>query len=179
MSNYNVTFRYAEAFTEHALELGVYEKVIEDAELIFNTLNGSRELRNFLSSPVLKDAKKEELLFAVFGDKISDVTLQFLNFVVDKGRIEMLAEIMQRFLEIRDEKENITDVTLKSVFTLDEAQALKVKKKMEEFTGKKVRFHNIVDESIIGGYMAQIKDTVLDASVKRQLERLKKVLIEE
>ncbi len=179
MSNYNVTFRYAEAFTEHAVEENVYEKAVRDVELIYNTLVGSRELRNFLSSPVLKEAKKKELLSAIFGDKISDVTMQFLNFVIDKGRIELLSEIMQRFLEIRDEKENITDVVLKSAISLDEALSGKVKSKMEEYTGKKVRFHNVVDESIIGGYTAQIKDTVVDASVKRQLERLKKVLIED
>ncbi len=179
MSNYNVTFRYAEAFTEHAADKGAYAKVIKDVELIYNTLEGSRELRNFLSSPVLKETKKKEILAAIFGDKVSDVTLQFLNFVVDKGRTEMLPEIMQRFLEIRDEKENITDVVLKSAISLDDALADKVKSKMENYTGKKVRFHNVVDESIIGGYTAQIKDTVVDASVKRQLERLKKVLIED
>jgi F-type H+-transporting ATPase subunit delta len=179
MSNYNVTSRYADAFTEFAEEKSVYDKVVQDVELINNTLVGSRELRNFLSSPVLKDAKKKEIIEAVFGDKINDVTVQFLNFVVDKGRIEMLQEIMQRFLEVRDEKENITDVTFKSVVELGNEQAARIKTEMESYTGKNVRFKNVVDESLIGGYTAQIKDTVLDASVKRQLERLKKTLIEE
>jgi F-type H+-transporting ATPase subunit delta len=179
MSNYNVTSRYADAFTEFAEEKSVYNKVVQDVELIYNTLTGSRELRNFLSSPVLKDTKKKEIIEAVFGDKINDVTVQFLNFVVDKGRIEMLQEVMQRFLEIRDEKENITDVTFKSVIELGDEQAARIKLEMESYTGKNVRFKNIVDKSLIGGYTAQIKDTVLDASVKRQLERLKKTLIEE
>ncbi len=179
MSNYNITSRYADAFTEFAEDKSVYDKVVQDVELINNTLVGSRELRNFLSSPVLKETKKKEIIKAVFGDKINDVTVRFLNFVVDKGRIEMLHEIMQRFLEIRDKKENITDVTFKSVIELGDEQAKRIKAEMETYTGKNVRFKNIVDKSLIGGYTAQIKDTVLDASVKRQLERLKKTLIEE
>ncbi len=177
MSSYNVSSRYARALIELAEEKNIYDKVIEDVQTVYSTLKGSRELRVVLSSPIISEEKKKEILSAIFDKYIGEDVGRFLAFVVDKGRVELLTEITRRILEINDERQNIADVTLKSVIELDSVQVEKIKKAFEEYTGKKIRFKNILDESIIGGYVAQVKDKVFDASVKRQLERLKETLI--
>ncbi len=177
MSSYNVSSRYARALIELAEEKNIYDKVIEDVQTVYSTLKDSRELRVVLSSPIISEDKKKDILSAIFDKYVGEDVGRFLAFVVDKGRVELLTEITRRILEINDERQNIADVTLKSVIELDSAQVEKIKKAFEEYTGKKIRFKNILDESIIGGYVAQVKDKVFDASVKRQLERLKETLI--
>jgi len=177
MSSYNVSSRYARALIELAEEKNIYDKVIEDVQTVYFTLKDSRELRVVLSSPIISEEKKKDILSAIFDKYVGEDVGRFLAFVVDKGRVELLTEITRRILEINDERQNIADVTLKSVIELDSAQVEKIKKAFEEYTGKKIRFKNILDESIIGGYVAQVKDKVFDASVKRQLERLKETLI--
>ena len=177
MSSYNVSSRYAHALIELAEEKNIYDKVIEDVQTVYSTLKDSRELRVVLSSPIISEDKKKDILSAIFDKYVGEDVGRFLAFVVDKGRVELLTEITRRILEINDERQNIADVTLKSVIELDSAQVEKIKKAFEEYTGKKIRFKNILDESIIGGYVAQVKDKVFDASVKRQLERLKETLI--
>ncbi len=177
MSSYNVSSRYARALIELAEEKNIYDKVIEDVQTVYSTLKDSRELRVVLSSPIISEEKKKDILSAIFDKYVGEDVGRFLAFVVDKGRVELLTEITRRILEINDERQNIADVTLKSVIELDSAQVEKIKKAFEEYTGKKIRFKNILDESIIGGYVAQVKDKVFDASVKRQLERLKETLI--
>ncbi len=177
MSSYNVSSRYARALIELAEEKNIYDKVIEDVQTVYSTLKESRELRVALSSPIISEDKKKDILSAIFDKYVGEDVGRFLAFVVDKGRVELLTEITRRILEINDERQNIADVTLKSVIELDSAQVEKIKKAFEEYTGKKIRFKNILDESIIGGYVAQVKDKVFDASVKRQLERLKETLI--
>jgi F-type H+-transporting ATPase subunit delta len=176
MSSYNVSSRYAFALIELAEEKNIYDKVIEDVKTVYETLKGSRELRVMLSSPILAEEKKKEILKAIFGKYVGEDVERFLSFVVDKGRVDLLTDITKRILEINDEKQNIANVTLKSVFELDESQSAKIKEAFENYTGKKIRFENVIDESIIGGYVAQVKDKVFDASVKRQLERLKETL---
>ncbi len=176
MSSYNVSTRYAMALIELAEEKNIYDKVIEDIQTVYNTLKDSRELRVYLSSPVLSEEKKKEILSAIFDNYVGSDVSSFLSFVVDKGRIDLLDEIAKRVLEINDEKQNIADLTIKSVVELDDTQTQKIKDAFKEFTGKKIRFKNVVDESIIGGFVAQVKDTVYDASVKHQLKRLKETL---
>jgi F-type H+-transporting ATPase subunit delta len=177
MSSYNVSSRYAFALIELAEEKNIYDKVIEDIDTVYNTLKGSRELRVMLSSPIISEDKKKEILSAIFGNVVGEDVSRFLSFIVDKGRINLLEDIAKRILEINDEKKNIVNVTLKSVFELDSTQVDKIKLAFENYTGKNVRFKNVTDDSIIGGFVAQVKDTVFDASVKRQLERLKETLI--
>ncbi len=179
MSNYSITSRYSLALQEMAEEKNIYSSVVENVELVFASLQGSRELRNYLSTPIISEQKKMELLEAVFTNYISEDVLNFMKFVVKKGRINLLKDILSDFLKKRDEKENITDVVLKSTYKLDETQSEVVKNQLEKFSGKKIRFSNRVDESIIGGYIAEINDVIVDASVKRQLEKIKNTLINE
>ncbi len=177
MSSYNVSSRYAYALIELAEEKNIYDKVIEDIDTVYETLKGSRELRVTLASPIIAEDKKKEILAAIFDNYVGEDVSRFLSFVVDKGRVDLLTDIAKRILEINDEKQNIAHVTLKSVYELDNEQIAKIKTAFANYTGKKIKFKNVIDESIIGGYVAQVKDKVFDASVKRQLERLKETLI--
>jgi F-type H+-transporting ATPase subunit delta len=46
-------------------------------------------------------------------------------------------------------------------------------KKLEKYTGKNVRMHTALDKDLKGGLLIQIGDTVLDATIRHQLEMLK------
>jgi F-type H+-transporting ATPase subunit delta len=59
---------------------------------------------------------------------------------------------------------------------LDRVDSSAVQSKLEELTSKKVRLSFSIDKSLVGGFVAQVGDTVYDGSVRRQLEILRRQL---
>ncbi|MBU1098456.1 MAG: ATP synthase F1 subunit delta [Bacteroidetes bacterium] len=179
MGKLNISNRYAKAFIETANEKKVIEKVTEDMQLIQNVLENSRELRTFLSNPIMNDAKKIEVLSAIFSDKLCDVSLSFLKFIVEKKRINMLIDISRRFNDIRDESLRISNAEVITATQIDDTQKEMLKTNLESFTKKKLRMKFKTDDSIIGGFKVRILDQIIDATLKNQLNKLKKKLLEE
>lgn len=179
MSVFNISNRYANAFLGQIQELNIFDKAAEDIELVYNTLNESKELRVALASPVISEDQKKKILDAVFGDKISKETKNFLVFIVSKNREDILFDIAKRFLELRDEKKEIVNVVVTTAVELDADEKKLFEERLEKYTGKKVRMSYLIDDKIIGGFLVKIKDELLDASVVHQLELLKKRLVKE
>ncbi len=179
MGNLNVSNRYAAALINSAGEKNVLEEVSGDMLLVYNTLHGSKELRNCLASPILKEAKKTEIVEAVFADRVGSDSMNFLRFIVAKKRVDILTDIVKRFNDIRDEELGIADAEVTTAFEADESQKDKLKTQLEEYTGSKLRMKFNIDSSIIGGFIVKISDKVIDASLNNQLKKLKKKLLDE
>lgn len=177
MSDFNITSRYANALIELSEEKNVFEKTASDVELVFNTLTGSKDLRNMLASPVIKSAKKIEILKEIFDSYISQDTINFLTFIVNKNREDLLYEIAKSFVQLKNGKQGLVDINVKSAVEFDEAQKDLMKTQLAEYTKKQVRIDFNVDDNLIGGFVAKVGDTVLDGSVKQQLKNLKKQLL--
>ena len=179
MSEFVISTRYANALMELSEEKGTFEKSVNDISLIKNTLDSSKELRNFLISPVIASEKKSAALEEIFKSKIGDNVNRFLLFLVEKGRENFLLDICERFISLSNEKLNQVNVNITSAIELSISQQNEIKAKLEGMTSKKVLPSYNIDNSIIGGFKARFNDTVVDASVKHQLELLKKKLFEE
>jgi F-type H+-transporting ATPase subunit delta len=177
MSTYNISTRYALALLELAEEKQISEIVSSDVDLILNTLQQSRDLRLILKSPIIKDQKKIDILDELFKNKISIDTNNFLKFIVDKKREELLLDIMLRYSELNDEKLGRVKVEVFSADELEQNQKDVIKTKLIEFTNKKVTVKYNTDNTLIGGFIAKVGDSVIDASVQQQLSKLKKHLL--
>lgn len=174
MSNFNVSNRYAKALLDMSTDSGTFEKVSEDVELVYKSLLDSRDLRNVLLSPVIREEKKVSVLDEIFNSHISGDTMRFIKFVVDKSRANMMIDIMKRYIELKNDKLDIIEVAVVSNSTMTDIQKNNLETKLKERTGKSVLLSFSTDESLIGGFRLKLKDTVIDASVKHQLEELRK-----
>jgi len=179
MSEFVISTRYANALMEISEEKNSFERTMEDMEFVNNTLLNSKELKNVLQNPIISSKKKSTILEEIFSSHISEGVKNFLELIVNKGRENILLEISNRFLELCDEKLNRTKVQISSAIELSDEQKENIAKKLEEITNKKIISEYKIDNSIIGGFKARFGDTVIDASVKHQLELLKKKLFEQ
>ncbi len=148
-------------------------------KLIENSMSASRELDLFFANPVIERAKKRSVVKALFGGKIDDMTLGFLDLLIDKGREKLTGSISVQFGVLLDELMGIVNADVKAPYALDDNGQKGVRSKLEGITGKKVRVSFSLDKTLIGGFLAQVGDTVYDGSVKRQLELLRGKLSEE
>jgi F-type H+-transporting ATPase subunit delta len=179
MSEYNISSRYAKALLDLAEEKQELERVYEDMYTVNQTLRDSKELRAMLKSPVVKDHQKHDILDGIFKEHINRDSLQFLHFIVDKNRENYLFDISNRFIELYDHKQGIVKAEIKSSAELNDEQKDVLSKKLAEYTGKKVEASYRKDDAILGGFIVRIGDTVLDASVNRQLQLLKERLLQD
>ncbi len=173
MSNIRVATRYASALMKLTNEQKKSDAVAEDLMTVKNALQASRELRNVFASPVIPKEKKKAILRDVFKKKASELVLGYLEHIIDKGRENVLGEILTQYFIQRDEQLGIVRVSVKTSVEFSSKQEKDLEKQLEAMTKKKIEIAFNLDASIKGGFIARVGDTVLDGSVKRQLEILK------
>lgn len=179
MSVFRISYRYANSLMLLAEEKNIFKKISDDADLIFNTLNASKELRAVLKSPVVKSTDKKALLEKIFQNKINNDTESFINFVVEKNREDILFDIFKEFLALVDKKNGVVKAKVVSAIDLNDQIKQKMVGDLEKKTNKKISANYHVDPNMIGGFIVRIEDTVYDASVKNQLNLLRKSFSQE
>ncbi len=177
MSVFGITNRYASALLKQAEEIDKFEQISADVQLVYDTIDGSKDLRVLLESPIVAEDKKQSILKELFSDKVGKECMNFLMLVVDKNREDILFEITERYLELRDDKMNVVPVSITTAVSLSDSDRELFQESLEEYTGKKLRTNYTVNDKIIGGFLVKIKDKMLDASILQQLNLLKKRLV--
>lgn len=179
MSVYRVAYRYANSLIQLAEEKNVFGNIASDGDLIFNTLNDSKELRTVLKSPVVKPNDKKILLEKIFAGRINSETLSFMNFVLEKNREDILFEIFKEFNALVDKRNGAVKAFVSSVVELNDEIKKRLVNNLESKSGQKIMANYNINPKLIGGFIAKIEDTVYDASIKHQLELLRKKFLEE
>jgi len=173
MSEYKVSRRYATSLLESAIEKNMLDSIALDIELVASTLEANRQLILALSNPIIRPNVKLKVLEAIFKSRVNADTMNFIRFLVEKNREELLNNISRIFLELRDEHLGIVNVEVTSAAEFNIDQIEELKNKLEKFLNKKVRLSFKFNNEIIGGFIAKVDDTVFDASLIHQLELLK------
>lgn len=176
MSDVIIARRYAQALKEEADGLGIIDKVDDDVALIRESLNASRELLRFFESPVISREKKASVVSDLFGERVEKTTLQFLLLMVEKRREYALPEVMRAYMALRDEQRGVVNVSVRAARAMGEEEEKELIATIEGMIQKSVRLESSVDESLMGGLVVRIGDTVYDGSFSNQLQSLRERL---
>jgi len=174
MADFRILHRYATSLLETALEKKNLDLITTDIRLLVETLEGSRELQLMLESPVVRPELKLNVFKEVFSEKISKDTIDFIEFLVSKKRENLIGSIGKRFLELRDAHLGIANVIVTTLSEFSNEQKNVLQNKLEKILEKKVRLNFKTDANIVGGFVAKVDDTLYDASIRHQLDLLKK-----
>jgi F-type H+-transporting ATPase subunit delta len=177
MSSFNISTTYAKALTEFDEGKNLLEQVADDMVMLENTLSISKDLKVVLKSPIINKDKKASIIEEIFAEKVNKATLEFLLFVNSKNRENILLDIAKRFNEIRNVVLNRVEAEIVSSINFSDDQKNRLQKQLEEYSQKEIIPKFKTDESLIGGFTIKMNDTVIDASVKQQLKRLRKSLV--
>ncbi|HCA78893.1 MAG TPA: ATP synthase F1 subunit delta, partial [Bacteroidetes bacterium] len=139
MSVYKVARRYAEASYGLAEEQKLGERFAADLAVIQDAIKSSREFVAFLKSPIISRDRKRAVLSELFKTKLSGFTFNFLNLLVEKGREELVGDIAEEFFKLRDDRQGLVTLDVRSAVGMDQDQQKMIVKRFESLTGKKVR----------------------------------------
>ena len=178
MKHQKAARRYAMALMGVAEEVGAVDRIAGELEVVARAVRSSRELQLLLANPVVSPPKKRAIIREIFASRTGRETLALVELLISRHREAILAEAVVQFLRLRDEMQGIVNVDVTSVVDLAPRQQDSLTRQLKDFTGKNVRMRTIIDPSIMGGLLMQIGDTVLDASVRHQLELLRRTMLE-
>ena len=177
MKNTRVARRYATALMSAAEQQKTIDGTARDLEVVGKVLGESRELRQLIGSPIVSPAKKRIILDEVFASHVSRETMRFIGLLTSKSRESVLGDIVEQFRELHDEKFGVVNIEVRVAVELNYAQEKDLRGQLERITEKKVRLRFVIDKTMRGGLIIRIGDTVLDASITRQLERMREQFI--
>ena len=180
MTTNKIAFRYAKSWIDLALERNEVESALADVKILKNLLRVNADFSAFVKSPVISYDKKKNILSTLFEDKLSKLTLLFLQLLVTKHREINLPLIVDSFLsQYKTLKEISTVKVISAQPLIKEDQEKIIKMASASIVGfKNIELETVVDESLIGGFIIEMEDYVYDASVKNQIFRLKKSFAE-
>lgn len=170
--------RYALALLENAKEQKSVQDTLKDILFIKDTVEGSKELRNFLKSPVVKPIEKQKALSSIFDGKVSKDVSQFLGLITQKGREDILEDIANAFVNVYNEEAGIITVEVRTAKPMGADQIKELTAMLEKTTSKTVSLDLIEQEELRGGISVKIEDTVIDATIKHKLEQLETKFLE-
>lgn len=172
MAGKRAAHRYAKALMSLAKENNQLDAIDADIRLIDNSLKGSKELRNLLKSPVVKNEQKLASLKAIFSE-VSQVTTNLFDVLIQNKRIDILSEVTQAFIALVDEANHVVSAEVTTATELTPEMEEKVLAKVKELTGNKATLIKKVDAKLLGGFLLRIGDLQYDASISGKLNSLK------
>jgi F-type H+-transporting ATPase subunit delta len=172
-----VVRRYAITLLDAAQETGAQSTMRRDLEGISAVLGASSELGDFLRNQLIGIELKQGALEKMFDGRVEALTMNFMRLLVQRRRGGMLQEITQACLQILDERSGVSTANVRSAVALDEAQADHLRRRLAGYFGGDIRLEVDVDDTMRGGLIATVGDTVFDGTVEAQLQRLHRRLL--
>lgn len=167
--------RYAKSLLDLSVEKDQLEAVYKDMQLLQTVCAGSRELVSILKSPVINADKKDKILEAITAGKIGVITATFNKLLIRKGREAYLPEIVAAFIQQYKDLKGIHTVKLTTATPVsDELKEVILDKIRSTTDMQKLEMDSEVKEDLIGGFILEIGDQLIDTSVAFDLKNIRK-----
>jgi F-type H+-transporting ATPase subunit delta len=175
MQNPRLAGRYAKSLIDLSTERNELEKVYADMQYLQAVCKVSKEFVGLLKSPVIPIDKKSAALTAVTTGKISELTARFNQLLINKNREFFLPEIIEAFIDQYNAIKGIHKVKLTTATPLSEEMKNAIVAKMKSETKlQQIELETVVKDELIGGFVLEFNNNLVDASIQRDLRDIRK-----
>ena len=175
MSNVRLATRYAKSLLDLSKERNEVENAFADMKWLQFVCKHNRDFINMLRSPVIKSDTKGKIVKAIAGDKIGALTNGFIQLLINKGREGALPEIATSFIQQYKNFKKIHSVKLTTATPVSEELKKSIVDHIKSTTDmQNIELETVVNENIIGGFVLQTGDKMVDASIAYDLKEIAK-----
>lgn len=168
---------YAKAMFNAAKELGKIEIIKNDFNTVYSSLLADKDVLSFFTSTFIDGNVKIDILKKVYHNNIAEETFNLLSILIERDSLNILFEIIVEYENLCNIHYNILSAKIISSSEIENIEDLK--SFIRSMFDKEVHFTIEIDESILGGIIVQIEDTIYDYSMKRLLYDVKNSLFAE
>lgn len=164
--------RYAEAALAVALETHQLDRWRDDLELASDML-GRPEVAPIVDSPAIPVEQRLAVLTSLLEQRIQPAALRLVSLLVERGRIRLLPRVSEEYQRQLNAQRGIVMATVASASPLTDDEAAAVRERVEALAGAEVDLRTTVDPDLLGGLTIQVRDQLIDASIRGRLARLR------
>ena len=168
---------YARALFDFSVEQNIMHQITADFQNLDIFLAETPELLEYLNNPIVNQKVKSEILTKALKSQLNTETFKFLMVLVERDRINLLTTIIESYLELIYQTASIKMIEVSTASAFTNLQKDTLIQKLKELTNaREIRLVINVDPSLIGGFLIKTEETVIDFTVKNQLQKLAKHL---
>jgi len=173
MSEYRVASRYAKSLLELAQEKGVLNEVLEDMQRFTKVCKENREFVLMLKNPIVKHDKKNVILKKIFEKSSHPMTLAIFDIITRKNREAVLPNIAKEFQVQYNILSGVEEAKVTTAVALTDDLRNAIESIVKKISSKdKVELTEVIDDSLIGGYVLKVGDRQIDDSLKSKIKAL-------
>ena len=174
MDNGKISVRYARALFQIAQEQGCEDDIYNGlTHFAHNYSLAIAQFNEVLADPIVAPKEKVKLIEMAVGEPMHGTLKQFITFVADQKREDKMFLIAMKFMEMYRTKHNILSTKVTTATELSESSYDKIKAFIKQTFDAEAQIDAKIDPSLIGGFILDIENTRMDASVAGQLNALK------
>ncbi len=171
--------RYAKSLADVVMEVRAVDEVGRDLELYREIFLAVPDLLDAFHNPAIPKETKEKILSELLARyPVSRITENFLKVLLDHNRLRFFHEILALYAKTLNERKGIVTAQVASAAPLSEAEQRELRESLARATGRTVILDVQTDKELLGGLVVRIGSTVYDGSVLRQLEEMRRRLME-
>ncbi len=175
MKSTKAAARYAKALLELAVENNKVDQIASDMKYLVQVSAETPEFQIVMNSPVVNSDKKLSIFAELFGS-FDQITSKFMELITKNRREYMLVQIAEAYGEQLNTMRGIVPLTLISAVPLNDKIKKDILGKVESAVKGKLDVTEMIDETLIGGFIIRMGDKQIDASISSQLSNLKQLL---
>ena len=174
MDNGLIPHRYAKALYKFALEHGSDARVYDEMKEVIASFQSDPRLAKVMANPYVGRKEKAEVLKAAAGDKVENDYLGFIKLILDKRREIYALQMALAYRDIYRKANRISQVKITTAVKLPDAEIKKLKDLVSNsFKGTTLEFSEAVNPDLIGGFVIDVDDSKMDASISNEIEQLR------
>lgn len=166
----SIAHTYARPFFEIALENDKVEVLCDELHSCVESIC-NKDFTDFFNSPFIQTQKKVGVIENTLSGKVDNFTLGLLISVIRRGRIDYLREILKHYEHLRDRHSGFEFVRITLADELKQEAREQLEIQISEIVGGKARFEYKYDSHILGGVIIEHNNTVIDNSVRRNIDK--------
>jgi F-type H+-transporting ATPase subunit delta len=164
--------RYAEAAFQVALAEDQLDRWKADLALAAE-LFGRPEVAQVVDSPAVPLVQRLAVTAGLLEGRIAPASLRLVNLLVQRGRAGALSRVSDEYARLLNAHRGVVMATVTSAVPLTADETAEIRSRVEAMAGSRVELRAEVDPDLIGGLTIQVRDRLLDASIRGRLERLR------
>jgi F-type H+-transporting ATPase subunit delta len=174
MAESRAASRYVKSLLGLAVEQNALEQVHKDMVMFSQVIDSNRQFKLMLLNPIIKHDTKRIILEKLFKARVHPLTMAIFDTLTRKNREPLLAEIAREFHNSYNEFKGVRKAFIITAAPIDARLRKEFERVVKEVSGKKeVELIERVDPEMIGGFVLNVGDRQLDASIRNKLKALK------
>ncbi|MDO4949243.1 MAG: F0F1 ATP synthase subunit delta [Bacteroidales bacterium] len=174
----SIAKRYAQALCLYATENGLEDAVYAEAVRLADTFAQVHDLQKAMANPQLTAETKLQLIVGALDRPPTPILLRFIDLVLQHRRESSLKLIMWVYIDVYRKQKGINVGSITTAAPMSDEIIQRIRRWVEQQQGGIVMFTNKVNPDIEGGFIFELNSRRLDASVRSQMQRVKKQFID-